>query len=222
MHNLIRFCMIRKWFAFFGIPVACLLHAAAGEPGYNDAKWAFLDTPTVLKAAGEITLAKYPDSDDAIVEKKMIRLYRADGTGESQDEAFVKVLTEKGKRGNRSLGATHRGSVRAVHAGRKRPAGRRVRAVQAAQPVRRAGGLLPQGMAKRFASDALGGWLVSDVPGVFVYHATPLQLIKPWVKGAALDADKYGNKSLHWPGYSSATTAMNGFYMTKDVSKRKS
>ena len=103
MHNLIRFCMIRKWFAFFGIPVAYLLHAAAGEPGYNDAKWAFLDTPTVLKAAGEITVAKYPDSDDAIVEKKMIRLYRADGTGESQDEAFVKVLTEKGKRGNRSL-----------------------------------------------------------------------------------------------------------------------
>ena len=27
----------------------------------------------------------------------------ADGTGECQDEAFVKVLTEKGKRNNRSL-----------------------------------------------------------------------------------------------------------------------
>src|SRR5206468_10475442 len=29
--------------------------------------------------------------------------YRADGTGECQDESFVKVLTEKGKRGNRSI-----------------------------------------------------------------------------------------------------------------------
>src|SRR5258706_6793979 len=33
----------------------------------------------------------------------MVRVYRSDGTGECQDETFVKVLTEKGKRGNRSL-----------------------------------------------------------------------------------------------------------------------
>jgi oligopeptide transport system substrate-binding protein len=64
--------------------------------------------------------------------------------------------------------------------------------------------------------------LVSDVPGVFVYHETPLQLFQPWVKGEALEPDKLGNKSLHWPGYSTTTTAPNGFYMTKDVSKRKS
>ncbi|MFN8513923.1 MAG: peptide ABC transporter substrate-binding protein [Thermomicrobiales bacterium] len=64
--------------------------------------------------------------------------------------------------------------------------------------------------------------LVSDVPGVFVYHETPLQLFKPWVKGEALEPDKLGNKSLHWPGYSTTTTAPNGLYMTKDVSKRKS
>jgi len=64
--------------------------------------------------------------------------------------------------------------------------------------------------------------LVTDVPGVFVYHETPLQLIKPWVKGAALEPDKFANKSLHWPGYTTATIAPNGFYMTKDVSKRKS
>src|SRR5208283_2589472 len=29
--------------------------------------------------------------------------YRADGTGECQDETFVKVLTEKGRRDNRTL-----------------------------------------------------------------------------------------------------------------------
>ena len=33
----------------------------------------------------------------------MVRVYRADGTGECQDETFVKVLTEKGKRNNRTL-----------------------------------------------------------------------------------------------------------------------
>jgi peptide/nickel transport system substrate-binding protein/oligopeptide transport system substrate-binding protein len=64
--------------------------------------------------------------------------------------------------------------------------------------------------------------LVTDVPGIFVYHETPLQLFKPWVKGEALEPDKLGNKSLHWPGFSTATTAPSGLYMTKDVSKRKS
>ena len=55
-----------------------------------------------MQAAADITLAKYPDCDEATVEKKMVRVYRADGTGECQDESFVKVLTEKGKRNNRS------------------------------------------------------------------------------------------------------------------------
>jgi ABC-type transport system substrate-binding protein len=63
--------------------------------------------------------------------------------------------------------------------------------------------------------------LVSDVPGVFVYHQTPPQLFKPYVKGTALEPDKYGNKSLHWPGYSTASTVPGELYMTKDVSKRK-
>ena len=33
----------------------------------------------------------------------MMRLYRADGTGECQDETYTKVLTEKGRRNNRTL-----------------------------------------------------------------------------------------------------------------------
>jgi len=32
-----------------------------------------------------------------------VRVYRADGTGECQDETFTKILTEKGKRNNRTL-----------------------------------------------------------------------------------------------------------------------
>src|SRR5215472_485805 len=70
--------------------------------GYDGPRWAYLDTKQVMQAAAEITQAKYPDCDDAVVDKKMVRVYRADGTGECQDEAFVKVLTEKGKRNNRS------------------------------------------------------------------------------------------------------------------------
>ncbi len=65
---------------------------------YAGGNWAFVDSKKVLEAAAEITPAKYPDCDEATVEKKMVRVYRPDGTGECQDETFVKVLTEKGKR----------------------------------------------------------------------------------------------------------------------------
>ena len=70
---------------------------------YAGSHWAFMDTAKVSSAAADITPAKYPDCDDATVEKKMVRVYHADGTAEMQDESFVKVLTEKGKRGNRTI-----------------------------------------------------------------------------------------------------------------------
>ncbi len=73
---------------------------AAESGGYDGAKWAFLDAKQVMAAAGEITAEKYPDCDETTVDKKMVRVYRADGTGEAQDETFTKVLTEKGKRNN--------------------------------------------------------------------------------------------------------------------------
>lgn len=70
---------------------------------YQGSTWEFLDAKKVMTAAKEITLQSYPDCDEATVDKKMTRVYRADGTGEAQDESFVKVLTEKGKRNNRTL-----------------------------------------------------------------------------------------------------------------------
>jgi len=70
---------------------------------YEGPNWSLVDAPKVLAAAGDITLAKYPDCDDATVEKKSMRVFRADGTGETQDETYTKVLTEKGRRGNRTL-----------------------------------------------------------------------------------------------------------------------
>lgn len=91
----------------FALAVALLCvaeFASAAQAGkYDGAYWAYLDTKEILKAGQEITTDKYPDSDDATVDKKMLRVYRADGTGESQDETVTKVLTEKGKRGNRTL-----------------------------------------------------------------------------------------------------------------------
>jgi transglutaminase-like putative cysteine protease len=70
---------------------------------YNGPAWSLLDVKKVMAAAGEITKPKYPDCDEATVEKNLVRIYNADGTGACQDEAFVKILTEKGKRGNRTL-----------------------------------------------------------------------------------------------------------------------
>ena len=70
---------------------------------YSGDTWALVDAKKALAAAADITLAKYPDCDEATVEKRLVRVYNADGTGECQDEAYVKVLTEKGKRNNRTL-----------------------------------------------------------------------------------------------------------------------
>ena len=70
---------------------------------YTCTNWALLDTQQVLAAAADITLAKYPDCEDATVDERSVRVYHPDGTAEAQDENFVKVLTEKGKRNNRTL-----------------------------------------------------------------------------------------------------------------------
>ncbi len=80
---------------------APLASTAADE--YSGPQFALIDQKATLAAAAGITLAKYPDSDDATVEEKMVEFYRPDGTGGNQDEAYVKVLTEKGKRDRRTL-----------------------------------------------------------------------------------------------------------------------
>jgi ABC-type transport system substrate-binding protein len=59
--------------------------------------------------------------------------------------------------------------------------------------------------------------LVEDVPGVFVYHETPVQLIKPWVKGEFKEPDKNGIASLHWPGYTSMSTVPAELYIGADA-----
>ncbi len=82
--------------------------ARAGEAGqYEGSQWALLNASKARETAATITPAKYPDCDEATVDKKMVRVYRADGTGEAQDEWFTKVLTEKGKRNNRTVALSY-------------------------------------------------------------------------------------------------------------------
>src|SRR5215212_7380166 len=59
--------------------------------------------------------------------------------------------------------------------------------------------------------------LVEDVPAVFIYHLTPVQFIKPWVKGAVLEPDANGITSIHWPGYSAMSTVSAELYIGADA-----
>jgi hypothetical protein len=77
--------------------------ARGGTNDYAGSRWALVDAAQVMTAANAITTAAYPDCDMATVEQHSVRVYRADGTGEAQDELFEKVLTEKGRRANRTL-----------------------------------------------------------------------------------------------------------------------
>ena len=95
------------WFAGRGLVLAAVAlsvsSATADTNRYAGGEWSPVDAKPVMAAAAEITPEKYPDSDAVTVDQKSVRVYRADGTGECQDETFTKVLTEKGKRDNRTL-----------------------------------------------------------------------------------------------------------------------
>jgi peptide/nickel transport system substrate-binding protein/oligopeptide transport system substrate-binding protein len=62
--------------------------------------------------------------------------------------------------------------------------------------------------------------LVSDVPGVFVYHGTPVQFIKPWLKGEFLTPDANGISSMHWPGFATMSTVPQEMYIGADAPER--
>jgi len=79
------------------------LTARGGTNQYAGSVWDLEDAAKIMAAAADITPGKYPNCDEATVEQKSVRVYQADGTGECQDETFVKVLTEKGRRDNRTL-----------------------------------------------------------------------------------------------------------------------
>src|SRR6476620_9525163 len=58
---------------------ALVLTCAAADAGnFDGPRWSLLDADQVLARAKETTTAKYPDSDQATVDKKMVRVYRSD------------------------------------------------------------------------------------------------------------------------------------------------
>jgi ABC-type transport system substrate-binding protein len=64
--------------------------------------------------------------------------------------------------------------------------------------------------------------LVEDVPAVWTYHPTPIQLIKPYIKGPALDADVNGIAAIHWPGWSTTSTVLTEIYVSSDAPEGRS
>jgi peptide/nickel transport system substrate-binding protein/oligopeptide transport system substrate-binding protein len=57
------------------------------------------------------------------------------------------------------------------------------------------------------------------VGGVFVYHTTPGDLIKPYLKGPALEPDANGVSAWHWPYFSSFSDLLAGVYISNDVTQ---
>ncbi len=60
--------------------------------------------------------------------------------------------------------------------------------------------------------------LVNDAAFVFAYHQTPGDLIKPYLKGPALEPDANGVSAWHWPGFSSFSDLLSGVYISNEVS----
>jgi peptide/nickel transport system substrate-binding protein/oligopeptide transport system substrate-binding protein len=62
--------------------------------------------------------------------------------------------------------------------------------------------------------------MVEDVPAVYIYHGTPVQLVKPWLKGTFLEADANGIAAMHWPGYTTTQTVPSELYIGADAPDR--
>ena len=98
-------CFLRFPILLLFVCTVCAATQAQGDTNdYIGSRWDLVDSAKVISAAAAITTQAYPDCDTAIVEQRSVRSYRADGSGEAQDETFEKVLTEKGRRQSRTLG----------------------------------------------------------------------------------------------------------------------
>lgn len=86
--------------------------------------------------------------------------------------------------------------------------------------LKTASGLTNQPEQRHQMMQAAEKILVSDVPGIFVYHQLHGYLYKPYVKGDVLEPNKFGYNGEQWPGFGTATLEIPSLYMTKDVPKR--
>jgi ABC-type transport system substrate-binding protein len=63
--------------------------------------------------------------------------------------------------------------------------------------------------------------LVTEAPGVFIYHRTRADLIKPYFVGEFLKPNKANSAGLQWPGFSSFSNAMSTLYINGEVTKAR-
>lgn len=59
--------------------------------------------------------------------------------------------------------------------------------------------------------------LVTEAPGVFIYHRYQSDLYKSYLKGSELEPDQNGVAAIHWPGYSNYDTVIGSMYISKDA-----
>ncbi len=109
---------LRGWLGVIGLvsgiylfTVAAAVTVWADDPTMGEeasAAPAALDRAAVLAVAKTITAEAYPDSDDVLVDNLITEYYKADGTGEVWDDAYTKILTERGKKGGRTMSMGYR------------------------------------------------------------------------------------------------------------------
>lgn len=61
--------------------------------------------------------------------------------------------------------------------------------------------------------------LVEDVGAVFIYHATPGNIYKDYLKGSELEPDNVGLAAWHWPGLEDIGMLFPTTYISKDVAQ---
>ncbi|MBS1252420.1 MAG: Periplasmic oligopeptide-binding protein [Anaerolineales bacterium] len=59
--------------------------------------------------------------------------------------------------------------------------------------------------------------LSEDVGGIFLWHETPADMWKPYIKGEQLEPDKFGVAACHWPCFESIAVTSYSVYVTEDV-----
>ncbi|MBT7064701.1 MAG: DUF3857 domain-containing protein [Verrucomicrobia bacterium] len=95
-----RFVVVRKLpsllLALLFLGSAATMAGAAKAPD-------LLDRDDVIEAAEAVTAEVYPNADDVVVDEHIHTVYQADGTYQTWDDEYIKVLTEKGKRNHQML-----------------------------------------------------------------------------------------------------------------------
>jgi hypothetical protein len=91
--------LLPAWRAVSGL-LAMLILLVSGAAAAPEA---LVDRSEVLRQAKDITREIYPDSDDVRIRDYLVVRYRPDGTAVKLWESYIKILTEAGRKANRSV-----------------------------------------------------------------------------------------------------------------------